>query len=250
MEQERYYFRVGMFVSIAIALVVITLFAFAGSKNSDADQVTYAIYFQGSVDGVSLGSPVKLKGIQVGTVKEIAFSKGQNDMIRVLVDIMGNAPVRSDTVASMQLQGITGTSIVALENTSNTIAPRIEKKDSDEYLIIASRQSPLERVSNSVPDMIDQMTKLARQGQMLLAEENIAAVHDAIMSINQSAQSMNKIMGGKNNQSLESALLQLNELLSESKLTMREMRMLTRTIREDPSIVLHGTKQDGLKVKP
>ena len=248
MEQDRYYFRVGIFVIIAIVLSVITLFAFAGHKNSKNNDVTYAIYFQGSVDGVSLGSPVKLKGIQVGTVKEIGFAAGAPDMIRVLVDVIGSAPIRSDTVASMQLQGITGTSIVSLENSPNA-GPRITKKDAEDYPVIASKQSPLERVSNSVPDMIDQMTKLARQGQLLLGDDNIAAVHEAILAISQSAVSVNKMVSGKNSQSMENALAQLNEVLAESKLTMRELRMLTRTLRDDPSILIHGTKHEGVKVQ-
>jgi len=249
MEQDRYYFRVGIFVIVAVTLFTVTLFSFGGRHQDKNSLVTYAIYFQGSVDGISLGTPVKLKGIQIGTVKEIAFAVSQNDMIRVLVDVIGSAPVRSDTVASLQIQGITGTSIVSLENTQNAQMPRITRKDTDNYPIIASKPSPLERVSNSIPDMIDQMTKLARQGQMLLDDDNIKAFHDAMASIDQSAQSLNKIMGGNTNQSLQSALAQLNELLAESKLTMREMRMLTKTVRDDPSILIHGTKQEGVKVQ-
>jgi hypothetical protein len=60
--------------------------------------------------------------------------------------------------------------------------------------------------------------------------------------------SLNKIMANSNGQSVESAVAKMNELIIEGKDTMREVKMLTRTVREDPSVVLYGTKHPGVKV--
>lgn len=248
MEQDGYYFRVGLFVAITLTVAIVVIGWFAGHRD-ELGKTTYAIYMKGAVTGLSLGAPVTLEGIQVGNVTEIAFVTASNDngLIRVLADIVDTAPVRTDTVASLQLQGITGTSLIGLENTGTEPKP-LSAQDKDGYKIIASRPSPLERVFTTIPELIDQMTKLATRGQAMLDDKNIEAVHDLITSLDASAQTLNKVLGGTHGKSVEEALEQLNDLLAEGKGTMREVKMLTRTLREDPSVVLYGTKHDGVKV--
>jgi phospholipid/cholesterol/gamma-HCH transport system substrate-binding protein len=226
MEQDGYYFRVGIFVAIALFASVIVIGWFAG-HGDELGKTTYAIYMKGAVNGLTPGAPVSLGGIQVGNVKDISFASSDG-FIRVLADIVDTAPVRADTVASLQLQGITGTSLIGLENSGLDTQP-ITKLDKDGYKIISSKPSPLERVFTTIPELIDQVTQLSQRGQALLDDKNIAAVHALLLSLNSSA-------------------LMLNDLLTESKGTLREVKMLSRTLREDPSVVLFGTKHEGVKV--
>jgi phospholipid/cholesterol/gamma-HCH transport system substrate-binding protein len=238
MEQDGYYFRVGLFVSLTMVLAVGVIGWFTGHRD-DLGKTTYAIYMKGSVNGLTLGAPVTLSGIQVGNVKDISFTP-DSAFIRVLADIVDTAPVHTDTVASLKLQGITGTSFIGLENTGGNPKP-IEAADKDGYKLITSVPSPLDRVFTSIPELIDQVTKLTERGQSLLDDENIKEVHELLASLN-------KIMASSNGQSLESAVAKMNELIVEGKDTMREVKMLTRTVREDPSVVLYGTKHPGVKV--
>ena len=238
MEQDGYYFRVGLFVAVTMALAIGVIGWFTGHRD-EMGKTTYAIYMKGSVNGLTLGAPVTLSGIQVGNVKDISFTP-DSGFIRVLADIVDTAPVHTDTVASLKLQGITGTSFVGLENTGTNPQP-IEATDKDGYKLITSVPSPLDRVFTSIPELIDQVTKLTERGQSLLDDENIKEVHALLVSLN-------KIMANSNGQSLESAVAHMNELIVEGKDTMREVKMLTRTVREDPSVVLYGTKHPGVKV--
>jgi phospholipid/cholesterol/gamma-HCH transport system substrate-binding protein len=220
MEQDGYYFRVGLFVALTMVTAIIVIGWFAGHRD-EMGKTTYAIYMKSSVNGLSLGAPVTLSGIQVGNVRDISFVSSDSTSIRVLADIVDTAPVRTDTVASLKLQGITGTSFVGLENTGMNPQP-IMAKDKDGYKIITAIPSPLDRVFTSVPELIDQITKLTERGQALLDDKNVEQVHELIAHA--------------------------NELINEGKDTMREVKMLTRTVREDPSVVLYGTKHPGVKV--
>ena len=224
MEQDRYYFRVGLFVSIVIAAAIYVLGWFASNQHKET-RITYAIYFEGSVNGLSRGSPVKYKGIEVGNVLDIGFASYENDLIQVLVDIVDTAPVRKDTKASLQMQGITGTSIVSLENTNKLGEPveYLAKEEGEEYMVIGSEKSGLEKVFTSVPELIEELTKLGIQGQKLLSDDNI------------------------NNVNL--MMTELRSLLAEGKITMREIKMLSKTLREDPSQVLYGPKYKGYEVE-
>lgn len=269
MEQERYYFRVGLFVTIIITLAVVVLSWFSGRKDTK-NYRTYAIFFESSVEGLSLGSPVKFRGIQVGQVIDINFVTYESDHIQVLVNIDDAAPIRTDTVAAIQLQGITGVSMIALENTGIK-ADALTKKKGEPYRVIASKRSSLEKVVNTVPELIEQFTKLSTQGQKFLSDENIesfslmlkdlhALVAEGKVATKELAQleaQGNKLLSDANIKAitqmlaeLQLATQQMNETLAEGKTTLREARMLTKTLRENPSQILRGSEYKGYKVAP
>ena len=79
---------IGAFVIGAIALAVIAVVVF-GSGKFLAKEQKYIMYFQGSVKGLSIGSPVVLRGVKIGEVKDISI-RPQEDLtvsIPVIVTI-------------------------------------------------------------------------------------------------------------------------------------------------------------------
>lgn len=66
------YFKLGLFVIGGVALIVVVLFALGAGK---LFQHTYMMetYINESVNGLEVGSPVKLRGVRVGSVSEIGF---------------------------------------------------------------------------------------------------------------------------------------------------------------------------------
>lgn len=61
---------IGIFVLGAIALIVVAVILL-GSGKFFKHRPKYVTYFEGSVKGLSVGSPVVLRGVKVGTVTEI-----------------------------------------------------------------------------------------------------------------------------------------------------------------------------------
>jgi len=243
MEQDGFYLRVGLFVSALVVAAIMIIGAFATSGHKD-DYEIYGIYITGSVDGLGIGSPVRLKGITIGNVKTISFAQKEKNEILVLVNVLKDAPIRNDTVASVQMLGITGTSYIAMNDTGDDPTPKV-KKDGEDYPIIASIPSSFEKVFNNIPEVLEEVKKLSVRGQALLNDDNIAAVNHTLKSIDGSAEKLEDILGSKDSQSVASALLQLNETLLEAKLALREIRMLARTVRDDPSVIIHGVQHDG-----
>lgn len=248
MEQDSYYFRVGLFVILGLAAAMFAIGWFATEKD-DAGYTPYAIYINSAVDGLQPGAPVKLRGIQVGFVKQVAFSAAGETTIRVIANVADTAPIRTNTRASLQMQGLTGSSFVALENIAEP--PQVlTRKDNDQYLIIEYRQSSLERVFTSVPELIDQITRLAVQGQKVLSDDNATALNETLTSLNGTVQTIGKIVGtGNKGQALQGTFGEMAEMIAEAKVTLREIRLLAKTLRDDPSILLHGVKQEGVKIQ-
>lgn len=77
---------IGAFVVGAVALAVLGVVVF-GSGRLFADTTPYVMYFTGSVDGLSVGSPVKFKGVEIGAVKQIQLDLGEEARIPVWVEI-------------------------------------------------------------------------------------------------------------------------------------------------------------------
>jgi len=61
---------IGAFIVGAVALVIIVFLVF-GSGKLFTKTYEYVVYFRGSVNGLDLGAPVKLRGVTVGSVSQI-----------------------------------------------------------------------------------------------------------------------------------------------------------------------------------
>jgi phospholipid/cholesterol/gamma-HCH transport system substrate-binding protein len=224
METEKYYFRVGVFFLAAAALFVYYLMSF-GSGRERENLVRYHIYFDSSIAGLARGAPIKLKGFDVGIVSDIRFLSPESDRILVSADIIATAPVREDTVASVSFQGITGTTYLALENDGNGApAALLTQTSGKEYPVIKSRESELQEILTAAPQVMGNLAKTSDRLQKLLSDKNIAGVQEVISGA--------------------------HDVLAEATGALREIRMLARTVREDPSIIIRGSKYEGYKVQP
>ncbi|HMO65548.1 MAG TPA: MlaD family protein, partial [Verrucomicrobiota bacterium] len=67
------YFKLGVFLLAAAALLVGALL-FLGAGRMFRPQVMFETYFNESVQGLELGSAVKFRGVNVGSVRRIAFT--------------------------------------------------------------------------------------------------------------------------------------------------------------------------------
>ena len=72
MSQKTNYFKLGMFVIIAVVILLVGLF-FLGAREMFRKEWTFETYFDGSVQGLDVGSPVKMMGVKIGSVSRIRF---------------------------------------------------------------------------------------------------------------------------------------------------------------------------------
>ena len=75
----------------------------------------YEIYLQGTVSGLTAGSPVRYLGVDVGKVVRIMLDPEQRKRVEVIADIEASAPIDTRTLALLSLQGVTGLLFIDLE---------------------------------------------------------------------------------------------------------------------------------------
>jgi phospholipid/cholesterol/gamma-HCH transport system substrate-binding protein len=83
MESDKHYFFEGLFI-IVFTLAATAAFVWL-AKSGHRDDMLYRIRFNESVSGMSVGDPVKFRGVDVGTVKTMAIDP--DDPRRVQVEI-------------------------------------------------------------------------------------------------------------------------------------------------------------------
>jgi phospholipid/cholesterol/gamma-HCH transport system substrate-binding protein len=100
----------------------------------------YYTYMDESVTGLSIDSYVKYNGVEVGRIKEITLGHDNPDQVRLALDIVRGTPVKEDTVAALETQGLTGISIVNLRGGSRA-SPLLKAKLGESYPVIKSAPS-------------------------------------------------------------------------------------------------------------
>ena len=163
---------IGLFILAAIAAV----FGFVYWLNNAGglgQRATYTLRFQNTVSGLLTGAAVQFNGIRVGEVTGLRLNKDNPQEVLATIVVGADTPLRTDTYASLDFQGLTGVPVVVLEG--GTGAP----------LKAASAAEP--PVLEADPTAGQSMTRAARETllnlQKILAE-NSEPLRSAIANIN------------------------------------------------------------------
>ncbi|MEL0145096.1 MAG: MlaD family protein, partial [Alphaproteobacteria bacterium] len=143
METRANYLLVGSFVILIVA-GAIAFVVWLAKFQFDQQFTRYDIEFQGSVSGMKIGSSVELNGIPVGEVIDIAIDLNNVEKVLVTVEVPSATPIRENTVANMQLTGITGGMTIQLSGGTQDSPPLIPPPGR-KRAVIASRASALEQ---------------------------------------------------------------------------------------------------------
>lgn len=112
METRANYALVGLFTLAVIAATFGFVYWWSGAGNASS-RVPLRIVFTGSVTGLSRGSAVLFNGLRVGDVTEVRLLPDDPHRIYVTATIERTTPLRSDTRARLEAQGLTG--VVAIQ---------------------------------------------------------------------------------------------------------------------------------------
>jgi phospholipid/cholesterol/gamma-HCH transport system substrate-binding protein len=188
MEREANYITVGAFVLLVIAMG--TLFVFWYSDRGDKRDFTrYEIYFNGSVSGLSEGSPVRYLGVDVGRVVRMNLDTRTPDRVQVIVDIDKKAPISDQTLATLSLQGVTGLLFIDLERDKGD-KPVMARVPSQRYPVIRSVQSNFDLLVASIPELFSQASALAEKIGKVFSDENVAAVTRTMQNVSQASEEL------------------------------------------------------------
>jgi phospholipid/cholesterol/gamma-HCH transport system substrate-binding protein len=181
METRASYVLVGAFV-LALVAATVGFVVWLAKVELDRSFALYDIYFEGSVSGLREGGAVQYHGVPVGTVTTIGIDPGNVERVLVTIEVGADTPIRDDVVATLQIQGITGLSFVQLTGGSNDAA-MLTAKEGEARPVIASKPSQLERVFETVPELVQRFTDLVERAMILLNDDNQTAFAQTLANV-------------------------------------------------------------------
>ena len=162
MEKEHRYFRLGLFVILTAATLLAVLFILGG-RSLFQPTLTIETYFNESVSGLDIGSPVKYRGIPLGSVSQISSSStlyerevpvGERKayiVVRMkvttsqvqLAQLRREIPeyVERGLRAQTQIAGVTGQLYISLDDPGSPLPPQLPFDWTPEYSYIPSAPS-------------------------------------------------------------------------------------------------------------
>jgi phospholipid/cholesterol/gamma-HCH transport system substrate-binding protein len=168
METDKHYFIEGLFV-ISFAVAAVLFFVWVTSSGH-RDDVLYRIHFAESVSGLALGDPVKFRGVDVGTVKSMAIDPADPRLVQVDVNLHKDAPVKTDTKASLKLKGFTGVVVIELNGGSVDAKRLLAATPEGQIPEIPSEKSSLSTVLDQLPKVIEKFSAIEDQSRKVLSD--------------------------------------------------------------------------------
>ena len=169
------------------ALVLASFMAFAGftlwlgQSQFNRDFDIYEIVFEGPVS-LESGASVRFNGISVGEVSRVAIDRQNDRMVRARVRVDSETPVRTDSVADIELAGITGLTFVQIRAGSQT-AELLERQPGGPIPIIQSDLDPLAEIFANGAKVLEAANSSLEGISAVLSEDNVGAFSRTLSNI-------------------------------------------------------------------
>jgi phospholipid/cholesterol/gamma-HCH transport system substrate-binding protein len=308
-DKDTNYVVVGAFVLLVIGIAVSFVYWYTDQRDKHTYR-RYEIYYDGTVAGLTAGSPVRYLGVDVGKVARITLEPPDRKRVEVIADIEEHAPIDARTTALLSLQGVTGLLFIDLEEDPNSAASGPLPKG-QRYPVIRSAPSDLDELLRSLPalakhaiDLVDHMDQVfsdenVRNLKVTLANARVASertpvllheIEDLVANLRRTSDEVDAAAADfhratndaapdlkvtlanirRISEALESSsdhlndfivenepalsrftgqgLPELERLLHESRDTVRDIRDLSRSLKQNPAELLYESNYHGVEL--
>jgi phospholipid/cholesterol/gamma-HCH transport system substrate-binding protein len=188
-------------------IVILCAFAFTlwvSKVQLNRQYAYYHIIFQGSVSGLGKSGTVQYNGLPIGRVVELNLAEDNPNKVVALVQVDPRTPVKEDSIAQLELSGITGVAVIEITGGSPGAKP-LTAKAGETYPTIYAAPSTLQELAMSAPETLQNANRL-------LAELNVI-VRNNQQSVGHVLENLDTISSSLANSSgdMEKAIKQLSE---------------------------------------
>jgi phospholipid/cholesterol/gamma-HCH transport system substrate-binding protein len=239
----------------------------------------YLVFMKESVAGLTEKAPVKFNGVDVGYVEKIQIEPENPQEVRLLVKIDKKTPITKSTTATLMSTGITGSTYLGLK-AKTPYAPPLLKHAGEPYPVIPSEPSLLVQLNEALRDVtsglkgMSESFKGMNEGfKRLFTPATVASIQNILAKTstasNQFPDAMKKIRGAA--VGLTSASEQIKTTLENSECTIKsfdvalknfteqtlpeifqaarslkqtldDAKGVTSLMKQNPSVIIRGTK--------
>jgi len=173
METKANYAIVGFFTVFVIAAAFGFVYWMAQYGRA-GQMVELVVNIPGSASGLTVGSPVRFNGINVGTVRNLAIDANDPRYSIAITEVSADAPVLTSTRATLEVQGLTGAAYIELsggrKGDENILKTALEKgtqatitaDQSSVTSLLATADQILDRANSAITDIQGFVTDIRR----------------------------------------------------------------------------------------
>lgn len=184
METRASYILVGSFV-LTLLLALFAFTVWVAKIQLEESRQPYRIFFTGSVTGLQTGSPVRYQGIPIGTVTDLRLDPENVTQVRVTIEVAKDTPIKTDSIASLEVQGVTGGAYVQISG-GTTDSELLKNAENRGIPVIPSRPSTLATVVDAAPQILARVLELTdRLSAGLMSPENVQAMTETLTNARQ-----------------------------------------------------------------
>jgi len=158
-DEVRRRIKVGLFLAAGAAIAVTMLLMIGGAQHPFARKVYLHTAFRDTT-GLSIGAPVRVGGLEVGTVREIHFAPtlGVREVsVKLAIDARYLERIRADSRAMLAPKGLLGDATIAITVGSATASPL-----GDGAFLPSSDSQTMGEMVSSLNDGIGEVRALSR----------------------------------------------------------------------------------------
>ena len=182
MDDKVNYALVGAFVlALGAALVAGVLWLAAGMGGKETTN-PYQAVIQESVAGLNVDAPVKYLGVDVGKVSRIWIDPQNSEQVRLRFLIERCTPIKSDSLAVLKTQGLTGIAYVELSGGSADAPPLLAGPDGVAPMI-PFKLSLGARLENVLTNVLGNVDRVSNNLNAVFDSENQVALKSALADL-------------------------------------------------------------------
>ncbi|ANE35584.1 lipid asymmetry ABC transporter MlaABCDEF, periplasmic component MlaD [Campylobacter iguaniorum] len=179
MESRSSYFVAGLFFCLTLGLLVFFLL-YMNINGNKSENRYYYIETKELPNGIKKDSQVRFIGVLAGFVNDIYFSDPKTATIEIKMSIKKDLPIKKDSLAVVEVQGISGIAYINIDKGSN----ESETFNENEKAVIKMGESLLAKIGNSAISLSENIAQSIARIELLLSNENINNIALALNSIN------------------------------------------------------------------
>ncbi len=193
METRANYALIGIFTLAVIAAAFGFVFWFSGGSGQSA-RLPVRIVFSGSVSGLSKGSVVSFNGIRVGEAVDVSLLPEDPRRVVARIEVDKVTPVRADTRARLEYQGLTGVAQIALVG-GEPSSPVLEARPGQTLPTIFADRSDFQ-------DLMESARNVARRADEVLekvgrvVDENEGSIKTTLQNVERFSQALGNNAAG------------------------------------------------------
>lgn len=175
METRANYVLIGAF-TLAGLLGTFGLLLWLAKVDVDRQYAYYDVLFD-NVSGLSTAGDVRYNGLPVGQVVSLEIDGDDPAKVRARIEVAAQTPIKSDTEAQLQSQGVTGVSFVSLTGGSPDAPPLAEDA------VLVARRSALQTIFEGAPELLEKAITLLEDINQVVSPENRDAVGEVLNNL-------------------------------------------------------------------